>query len=362
MNSNDTSRVGVLDALTAGLGEAARRPWLLLVPAVIDFVLWMAPRLSVGDLLKRLVDGWEALILGLYTPEQVALVADMITMVQEATAEVGSQLNLAEMMTGNWLGVSSVVSINQASRLTLISDIVLAPMGFSLRFPGLVAAPWQDVALSVSSFWSALVIGFILWLVGQVLVVIYLRWAAANRLVGEDSPWAGVGGFSLLMLWLVVWGVLLGIGLLLLRLPLLATATVMVLAGGGTTSGVLFALVGGVTLWLTIWFLVSFFFVGEALLLDGHSLWRSVVMSISMVRMNHLPTLGLVVVVNVVLLGFRAVWGILGRSPVGAMIAILGNAYLVTSMVLGIFVYYEDLRDRWWARLAEHKDGQGIGD
>jgi hypothetical protein len=36
----------------------------------------------------------------------------------------------------------------------------------------------------------------------------------------------------------------------------------------------------------------------------------------------------------------------LGQTPAGAVVSIIGNAYLVTAMLLAVYVYYGELRRR----------------
>jgi hypothetical protein len=54
-----------------------------------------------------------------------------------------------------------------------------------------------------------------------------------------------------------------------------------------------------------------------------------------------------VALINLLLVGFRSVWGIVGRNPAGAMLAIAGNAYLATAMLLAVFSFYRGLRQYW---------------
>jgi hypothetical protein len=95
------------------------------------------------------------------------------------------------------------------------------------------------------------------------------------------------------------------------------------------------------------------FFVCEAVLLDRQALWPGMVHSMALVRSSSLRTVGLVLIINVLMLGFRALWGLIGQSPIGGGLAILANAYLATGMLLGVFFYYEDLRARWLVRAAQ---------
>jgi hypothetical protein len=134
----------------------------------------------------------------------------------------------------------------------------------------------------------------------------------------------------------------------MLRLPLVLVTMLAVFAGSGAAS-LLFVLGGGITLWLTMWFLSSLFFVGDALAFDHLSLWPSFLQSLMLVRGNGFRVLVFASIVNLIMLGARAVWGILGGNPAGALLAMIINGYLATAMTIGIYVFYQDLRRHWQA-------------
>jgi len=356
--------VGVLDALTTGLTQAGRRPWLLIIPVLVDLSLWLAPQFSIRVLTQRFLVIWEALVRATYPSGQLALMEELLQTVQQTLTEFGARVNLMDVITGAWLGVPSTIAATQAaSRVTFISDVVLAPAGLSLNLPQVAASPWRTPPIEVTNVWGVLLIAAGLWLVGQLLVALYLRWAAASRSLeqrsaasGED-PWQGGRGFWGLALRLTVFGLFLGILVFMLRVPLGLAATLLFLSGS-PVAGLLFALVGGITLWLLLWMLTSLFFVSETILLDHQPLWRGLLQSITLVRLNGLPTMGLVLAINLLMLGFRAVWGLIGSTPFGAIVAIMGNAYLATAMLLAVFAYYENLRSRWQAHAAEAANQQ----
>lgn len=358
MKSEAIPRVGILDALTSGLQLASRRPALVVVPALIDLSLWLAPRLAIGDLLRRFLAVWEALLRATYSPTQLSAMGDMLTIVRQTIGQVGTQVNLTDSIAGSWLGPPSALLATQATRMTFVSEVILAPAGLSLSLPQVVAAPWQPATVEVGNLWLLLLVLGGLWAAGQLLVTFYLRWAASGILLKTEpdeagaQPWSGLRGFLGLAARLIIFSLLLGAIVFLIRIPLSVAATVMVLTGSAA-AGLLFVLVGGMTLWLLLWFLTSFFFVSEGILFEKQPLWRSILQSLSMVRGNSLATMGLVLVINLLVLGFHAVWGLLGRTPGGAVVAILGNAYLGTSMLLGIFVYYVNLRKRWQSQMAQ---------
>ena len=136
------------------------------------------------------------------------------------------------------------------------------------------------------------------------------------------------------------------IGAFMLRLPLILVTALAVFSGSGAAS-LLFVFGGGITLWLTMWFLSSLFFVGDALAFDRLPLWPSFMQSLILVRGNGVRVLILASIINLLMLGARAIWGFVGSNPAGAVLAIVLNAYLATAMTIGIFVYYQDLRRHW---------------
>ena len=138
----------------------------------------------------------------------------------------------------------------------------------------------------------------------------------------------------------------LGILVFLLQLPLGFAAALMMMSGGALMTG-MFALVGGITLWIMLWLMLSLYFTGEGLMAERQPVWRSMLQGAAMMRGNVLATLGLVALINLLLVGFRSVWGIVGQSPAGALLAITGNAYLATAMLLAVFTFYRGLRQYW---------------
>jgi len=343
-----------VDALTAGLGAALARPWLIAIPAAIDVALWLAPRLTINNLVQQFLLVWEAFFrLGLGANQPPT--ADMVPAVREGMTQLGQGINLAEAITGSWLSMPSAVATIQSPRLTLISDVVMAPFGLGVKLKSVAASPWQRSAIEINSFWGALLIVVGLWLCGQVIAAFFLRAAARKPVAARPDPeraaadpfiphWQGIGGLLSLSARLAVYSVLLMVVVFTLYLPL--GLAILVVTNSGSAAGLLFAITGGMTLWALMWLLTSLFFVSEAMVLDGQPFWASLWDSFHLTRRHALRAFGLVALINLILLGFRAVWGLLGQSSIGAIAAILGNAYLVTAMLLAVYAFYAELRRR----------------
>jgi len=388
MKTEAIPRLGVVDALATGLTEAARRPWLITIPLISELLLWLAPPFSIAGLLQGFMSAWEAVLRAAYTPSQMSGLGDMIASMRGLMAQAGSTFNLLDGISGGWLGAPSALSATQVTRMTFISDLVLAPAGLAIPVPRMGASPWQGAPIEVTSLGMLLLLMVGFWVVGQVLVAAYLRWCgtswrtsppaplvirgvraraarpdrgaahptptvpaaseSAAALAG-NRPWAGLRGLLSLTLRLAGFSILIGAIVMVLRLPL-AFALGLLWVSNSSVLGGLMLLFGGVALWLTLWFLVSLFFVNEAILLDEQSVLRGVLRSVVLVHNNFWPTLGLGVLINLLMYGFRAVWGILGHNVVGSAVAIALNAYLSTGMLLAIFAFYESLSRRTGAR------------
>lgn len=364
MKTAQSSPLSIVDALTAGLGAALARPWLIAIPAAIDLGLWLSPPLVVNNLVQRFLAVWEALFRLSFSAGQPAT-GDMISTVREGMTQMGKGVNLADLITGSWLSMPSAVATMQSPRLMLISDVVMAPFGLGVKLRSVVPAPWQRPAIEINSFWVALLIVVGLWACSQLIAAFFLRAAAAEpRAVASQQPnapqtetadppirhWGGVRGLLTLAARLGAFTLLLAMVVFVLYLPL-GLAMLFVTSSGNAAASMMFAMIGGLTLWVLMWMLTSVFFVSEAMIVDGQPFLASLWNSFRLTRQNSLRTLGLVALVNVILLGFRAVWGLAGQTPAGAIVAIFGNAYLVTAMLLAVYAYYAELRRREAAKL-----------
>ena len=352
MKTDHTTHTGIIDALTTGLSQAARRPWLWLVPLALDLLLWLAPKLSVAELMRRFLQGWEMLVRATYSPRQLELMADMLRAMREGVTALAGQINLLDTLAGSWLGPPSAIAVGQITRFTFISELILAPIGLVPTLPAIGPAGWQPAAIEVRSLWAVLLIVAALWVAAQAIAVFWLRWAAAAVAAGPSTAGEAAedcrGPFVAQWLQLMGFCLFLGILLFMLRLPLGATL-VLLLLSGSALAGALFAIVGGVTLWIMLWMLLSLYFTSEGLLCERQPVWRSMLQAAVLVRGRVLATAGLIALINLLMIGFRAVWGIIGQNTAGAVVALVGNAYLGTAMLLAVFAYYSELRRRWLA-------------
>ncbi len=274
MKSEALPRTGIVDAIGTGLSEAARRPYLWIVPIVVDLVLWLAPRLSVTALAEHVMDWWRNLLPMVYSTQQMAAAREGIDLIQSTMVEAAKSVNLSSVLTVGWLAPPSALAPIQASRYLMISDAVLAPALLGMEVKPLGAAPWQTGSIEIGSAWSVVLVVAVLWLVAQFIAALYFRQVAVglqNRPIGASPAKAArtteahpdadplVGWLPLAVRFAVV-SLFASLAAFMLRLPLLLVTTLAVFAGSGAAS-FLFVVGGGITLWLTMWFLSALFFV-----------------------------------------------------------------------------------------------------
>jgi hypothetical protein len=341
MKTETVARPGIVDALSTGLIRVWQRPWLMLIPVLVDLGIWLAPRLSIQPLVESFVQSWQGMLLQAAAPGQLPNMDQTVQLVRDAATQIGSQVNLMAVLGGSWLGAPSVVAMGQATRMTFITDLVLAPAGLSLNTPPMAAPVWQSATMQIRGVGSLLLVVLGLWLLGQITTALYLRWACAGW--QDGSAWDGLAGFLRLVPRLALFSIIIMVVVFVLRLPL-AIALTMLNFSNSSILAMLALMFAGVALWLTLWFLTATFFVNEAILLEGQPVGRSIARSATLVHQNFGRAIGLVAMINLLLEGFRVVWGYVGQTPLGAALAILGNAYLATSMLMATFAFYEGLR------------------
>lgn len=366
-------RLGMIDAIAAGLRQAVRRPWLWAFPAVMDLILWLAPRFSLEQLGQRLMVLWKAMLPMAYSPAQIAAMQDVVSFAEQSVASAGKEINLLSALSFGWLTPPSALSIWQPTRFTLISDGVLAPLGLGVALRSIAPPPLQPAAVQIGSVGGVLLLSLALFVVGQLVVALYYRVTAlgmqpvadpapnpTGRLPRATAPMPAAqavrGAANPPSLARLTWrvsglSIIAALSSILLTLPL-GLVGLLAQLSGGTGVQLLLAMGGGFTLWLMLWFLSALFFVGDALTLEGLSLGRSLFQGLALVRANGFRTLIFAALVNLIMLGARALWGIIGGAPLGALTAMLLNAYLATGMLISIFAYYGSLRRAWQAARA----------
>jgi hypothetical protein len=322
--------VGLIDTLTGGFRIVQRRPWLVLLPLVADLWLWLGPQLAV----QSLVDG----LLALWSPANLPPdLGQVVGPYRELLTAEGAHFNLW------WLLSNSLTWL----RLVLPGLVDPAELGTAAlrQVPTLSLILWVPLLLVLGlGIGSA----FLTAVASQLRVLQPPREPAD---AGGPAPSMGFWVRRGLRTWGVatVYGALLAAMLLAAMLLLsLALAPILMVApqvGSGLTT--LLALLIG---WLMLWLYFMLYFVVAALVVDGIGLGQALWRSFNVVGRNFWPTLGLVLLTTVILAGFGFIWQRLAaHSPGGMLVAIAGNALLLTGLTAARLLFYKDRSERWLA-------------
>jgi len=311
--------VGIIDTLSAGFDRTAKRLWLLLLPVLLDIVIWVGPKLSLNKLAgaaSRLLP--DAAELG-------SRYAQAVEVTRRLLAEVGAATNVTAMLSMRLLGLPSLTQ-------------ALAPRTWPLGIvPSSIEIPT----------WLALVGVTLLFTVLSLLVGCFCL-----SFIAQD---ARDGEMSLAYVLQVAWRS----WLRLVMLVLVAVVTLIVVVGGVAAVAGLLAILSfdlaqlllnlfGLGLWsLAIYGAVLFFYTSRAIILDDMGILRSIWNAVNVMHRGFLGALGFVLLISILQTGLLYIWRMLAVSPAGTLVGIVGNAYVSTGLVMASFIFYRDRYGAW---------------
>lgn len=315
--------MGIIDTLSAGFDLVRRKPWLIVLPVVLDIALWIAPKLSVGGLMQSLVEK------AVRQAGNYAGAAPSLQETTQAAAEAAAGFNLGSLLVSGYLNVPGLIISSDRNPFGLVRPIIEVA-----GLPSLLA--WV-AGLSLGSL---------------VLGTLYLAPIAAGAREGGES-WRDIVRSLPQDFLRLVGGLLLTVAILaFISLPMALTLGLLGLVSQGLAS-----LAIGFALVAVLWVIIYLAFVPEAILLGRDGVLQAVGHSINIVRLNFWPTLGLLLLANVIISGLALVWEHLTVSTLGALAAIVGNAFVGTGLTAAVFIFYRE-RLRAWEEIVSQLRSQ----
>jgi hypothetical protein len=188
---------------------------------------------------------------------------------------------------------------------------------------------------------------------GILLGCIYMTIVAQSLHTSEESwafwPRAWRLGKRFVLFW-----ILRALILVILGIPF--TLVFALLIALNTGLALLFTSIAlGMATWL------SFYgtFVIAAIVVNDASVWRAVLNSVNVVLRNFWSTLWLFILINLIGGGLTLLWQELSRGSWWTWLAILGNAYISTSLIAASLLFYQDRYTSWQQALTELLAKQG---
>jgi hypothetical protein len=303
--------LGVIDCLSAGYRYLGWRFELILIPVVLDLLLWLGPRFNVAPLLNQLAQAYLELADAEGAPPEAG---QMVTQLADNVRQLGEGSNLLSgLVSGALLHVPS---------LPQVGPDWLPRTSFDIAGLGVAGAWWLVFSL-----------------LGLLIGVVYLTLLARRLPIGGAAVTRGGQAVKgVFRHWLQVIGfvVVVALALLIVYLPVSFVAGLLTLASpavGSTVAAV------AVVLTLVIFFYL--YFVTAALIMDNVALNVAIVRSIRLVRENFWSTFGLVVLSTLIGTGIALL--LLQLANVGlwaALVAIVVNAYIGTGLTMALLVFY----------------------
>jgi hypothetical protein len=303
--------LGVIDCLSAGYRFLSWRLELILIPVVLDLLLWLGPHFSVAPLFEEAATLYAEMASGeSVSPEM----GQMIVQLADGIRELGASTNLlGGLVSGSLLHVPSLLVASIPS-----------------------AATWTIV---VGSPGEALVWWLIFGLLGLLVGVIYLSLLARRLPIGGMAG-ARTSRFVVAVFrhWLQVIGfvVMMAVALLLFYLPVSLFVGLGMLLSPALGSAIA---AGAGALTLVIFFYL--YFVVAGLVMDDLSVTAAIARSVRTVQENFWATIGFILLTTLIGLGFALLLIPLSNAtPWGALAAIVLNAYIGTGLAMALLVFY----------------------
>jgi hypothetical protein len=335
--------LGIIHSLSSGFDAITKRIWLISIPILLDIYLWMGPRLSIYPLAKRALS--TVALPASASPEELLV----LTETKELLEQASQSFNAFSLLVIRKLGMPSLISPNPW----------LETLGITLNISRLVTFQTPEASffvrpLPVIEVWSeSVLLGLyiLLSLVGMLIGCSYLGLIAQEVRDNQVNVahvlrrvwiwWARVALIALLFF----------MGLLMLGTPLLLIVALLSLLSRNLAQ-----LIGNFiivsSLWAGIWLYIYLFFFVNALILNDTGILRAIWNSFSVVRRNFWSTIGLMLLIGLIGAGFSIIWRMLSTSSWGTLLAILGNAYIGSSLAAASFTFYRDRYVAWQEELA----------
>lgn len=297
---------GVIDTISAGYGIVNRQIWIILIPILLDLLLWLGPQVSMSPLVGQALTRMELL------PGLSAENAEAVEQARRGMMAAADEFNLLWLLSPSLIGAVAV-----PSAAALFS--ALGPLQF--------VDTWVAALLVLG---GATLVGLALGSGYHVLLAQQLRDGAISA---ERALWQSWAAWRrVLALLLLLMGVAAAIGL-----PLaFVLALVGMLSPGLASMGVAVVMVTLIWVQLHLYFAPSAIFVGQRRPI------QAVRESFGLMRTHFWSAMGLIALIWVILLGMAQVWVMVAALPGGALLGILGNAYIASGLAAAGMVFYQE--------------------
>lgn len=316
---------GVLETIAAGLSVAIARPYLLITPLLVDFMIWLGIQISA----RSLIDPLRTLMIeqgganGLEAADQLAV--------------IGERFHVNDMAA--LFTPSIFAGLPRDSLLNGLVSLLAPPVAGGIDRTDMVMA-WRDGLFTVwepATSLKVLSLMLLAFVIATVLLVLY-RVPIARSVREHDRRQRSVI-VECLLAWLRLLAILslaAGAMIAILGPALLGTAILLVL--GLNIAGLLAVML------LIFGSLASIYtlFTLDAMFLERIGPLTSIRRSFDVVRANFGSTMRFASASLVIATGSLQVWSVITQNAPGVILALVGNALLGTGLSIASMMFFQD--------------------
>ncbi len=311
MNTSSDNKINqpkIIDAFLSGFNTVANKPYLILIPVIVDLFLWFGPAWRVDSYFKPILQN-------LFRVPDIDLAefAAGFEDYQLLWQEVLENFNLATSLHTLPIGVPS---------LMVAKPPFLNPLGRPMTFN-------LESGFQVFIFWlSFLLIGFFL---GN------LYFSNISHQVIDPQEGKGLKNLLQSYFQVILMPILLLIVLLVLSIPLMFIITVITMISPGV-SQFIFLLAGLIVFWI----LMPLIFTPHGIFLFKQNLIAAMMTSISVVRISMAKTTQFILLGFVMIKGLDYLWQTPNVDSWLLIVGILGHAFVSSAVITSSFHYFMD--------------------
>jgi hypothetical protein len=311
MNDNFQTRIarpGIILAFKSGFNTVANNIYLILLPVIIDLLIWFGPHFSLENYLNPFVDQLMELP-GIETPELNSAVQGLIPQLMEVIKE----FNLSVVLRTYPVGVPSLSAL-----ISPTSNPIGIPINLSLTSTGGV-------------FSSLILFAFI----GIFLGSYYYQQVAVK--VHQDPTKRSFGDFTkgtaqvfLLPVFMIALFIMFIIPLMLI-IPVLSFISPII-----GQLGLYFSLI------IITWLLVPLSFTPHSIFLFKQNVMTSMMTSISVVRHSLPGSAFFLFSIFLCSMGMNYLWSVPPEDSWMLLVGIFGHAFISTALLASSYYYFLD--------------------
>jgi len=311
MNTSSDNRFekpSIIQALLSGFNTVASKPYMILLPILLDIYLWFGPAWRVDEYFTPIIKGFSKL------PNFANIgYSEIIESTQDYWQSLISNFNLATSLRTIPIGVPSLM-VSKQPFLNPIGQ----PLIFSLK-----------TNLQVLGF----SLGFLL--IGFLLGSIYYRTISGQVILSTKKE--DIKSLLKVFSQIILMPILLLMILLVLSIPLMIIFTLITLISPSIGQFVLLA--AGVFI---LWAIMPLVFTPHCIFLYKQNLISAMMTSISVVRTSMGQTSLFIILAFVLMQGMDYLWLSPSVDNWFLFVGILGHGFIVSAVIASSFHYFID--------------------